>query len=271
VDLGTGSWPVAGAASRRGAVLVVPLGSFEQHGPHLPLLTDSLIVEEVARRAASALGDEVARLPVLWLGASQHHIGFAGTLAAQNERYIGLIDDVLECAVESGFRRVLLLNGHGGNEAPARVAMYNVRYRRRQERGLHLALVSWWSLVRAPDVERAGCRQKAISHACEWETSALLAFRPELVPRDAAPRTGVPEQPPECARWRALVDEARQFAELTPTGSLGLPDHASAAKGEVLIEAASTALVELLRDMASWQDRDGLTGARPERERAGAE
>ncbi|HSV72701.1 MAG TPA: creatininase family protein, partial [Chthonomonadales bacterium] len=180
--------------------------------------------------------------------------GFCGTMTLQNDRYIGVVEDLLESALESGFRRILLLNGHGGNEAPARIAMYNVRFRRRAERGLHLALVSWWSLIPGAAPVRAGCVQAAVSHACEWETSALLALHPESVRADLAPDDSGPEPWPGAGTRRYVADEARQFAEVTVTGALGLPRQASASKGEALLSAAADALVELVRDISGWAD-----------------
>src|SRR6478672_4945148 len=96
-------------------VVVLPLGSLEQHGHHLPLLTDSLIGGEVARRAEALLGDTALFLPILWVGASDHHRAFSGTVSISNAVYVDVLIDMLESLIGSGFRRIFLLNAHGGN------------------------------------------------------------------------------------------------------------------------------------------------------------
>src|SRR5580698_9510590 len=94
-------------------VVVLPLGSLEQHGHHLPLLTDSMIGGEIARRAEAELGDEALFLPTLWVGASDHHRAFPGTVSVSNPIYVRLLVDLLESLIGAGFRRIFLLNAHG--------------------------------------------------------------------------------------------------------------------------------------------------------------
>ena len=93
-------------------VVVVPVGSLEQHGHHLPLLTDSMIGAEIVRRAESVLGEEAVFLPMLWLGASQHHRRFPGTVSVRNETFTHMLMDVMESLIDSGFKRILILNSH---------------------------------------------------------------------------------------------------------------------------------------------------------------
>jgi len=96
-------------------VAVLPLGSTEQHGHHLPLLTDTLIVDEIVRRAEEALDDTALFLPTVWFGMSEHHRGFPGTISVRNETYTQVLIDILESLVGGGFRRIVALNAHGGN------------------------------------------------------------------------------------------------------------------------------------------------------------
>ena len=128
-------------------VAVLPLGSFEQHGHHLPLLTDTMICTEIARRAEVELGDEALFLPTLWVGASDHHRAFPGTVSLHNETYVRVLTDALESLIAAGFRRVFLLNAHGGNVTPGRQAIYDVQLKHREEPDLWLAFASWMTVA----------------------------------------------------------------------------------------------------------------------------
>ena len=112
------SWPAV-AGTSKDVPVVVPIAAVEQHGRHLPVFTDSMLLGEVVRRAAEALGDRAIWTPLLWLGNSHHHIDFAGTLSAAPRTYLDLLGDLIDNLVVHGFRRIVLLNGHGGNIVPA--------------------------------------------------------------------------------------------------------------------------------------------------------
>src|SRR5262249_32623223 len=131
------SWPAVAALSPDTPV-VVPIAALEQHGKHLPVFTDSLLLGEVVRRAASLLGDRVLWTPLMWLGTSHHHLDFAGTLSATPRAYLDLLADLLENLLNHGFRRLVLLNGHGGNIVPASQVVFEVRQRHRQRHDLLL-------------------------------------------------------------------------------------------------------------------------------------
>src|SRR3954467_1624372 len=107
MQLGERGWTDVEALFDR--VVVLPLGSLEQHGHHLPLFTDSLIGTEIARRAEAELGDEALFLPMLWVGASDHHRKFPGTVSISNDVYIRVLVDILESLISTGFRRIFLL------------------------------------------------------------------------------------------------------------------------------------------------------------------
>ena len=117
------SWPAVAAASKDVPV-VVPIAAVEQHGRHLPVFTDSMLLGEVVRRASESLGDRVIWTPLLWLGNSHHHLDFPGTLSAAPRTYLDLLGDLIDNLVVHGFRRIVLLNGHGGNIVPAQQAVF---------------------------------------------------------------------------------------------------------------------------------------------------
>src|SRR4051812_29303804 len=115
------TWPNVEALSRE-VVVVIPTGSLEQHGPHLPLFTDSLIVTAVANAVEQAIPDSILLTPTLWLGASGHHLRFPGSLSADFDSYEGAILSVVQSLLPHGFHKFYVLNGHGGNSSPNDVA-----------------------------------------------------------------------------------------------------------------------------------------------------
>lgn len=244
-------------AANGGKVVVVPLGSLEQHGHHLPMLTDTWIITEVARRAETELKEEALFLPTLWLGASDHHRAYPGTVSAANNHYVLILEDILESLIGAGFRRIFLLNGHGGNITPARQAIYNVQLRHRAMQGLYLAFSSWWTLAEPRIAQIESLQAKMVTHACELETSMILRLRPELVRLDKAAGAVIPFESafysPDFSE-PGRVDVARTFDQLSITGAFGHPELATAAKGEALFVAAAGEVVAFVREFKRWSE-----------------
>ena len=171
---------------------MLPTGSTEQHGPHLPLLTDALMAEAVALRAAELVAGraDVLVAALLPYGCSHHHRPVGGALTVSQRTYVAFVADLAESVAEMGGRRLVLLNGHGGNEDALRVVANELVYERRLD--LAVAAASYWTLGRSaldPDIPGP-----VPGHAGNFETSCLLALRPDLVrlgerfPDDDAPR-----------------------------------------------------------------------------------
>ncbi len=169
------------AASRAGdALVVLPVGATEQHGPHLPLGTDLLIVEHIARTAADGVqnGLDVLVTPSLPFGSSHHHLPFGGTVSLSTERYLGALNDMVESLIIDGFRRIFMLNGHGGNHEIIQLVARDLSLRY----PANIAAASYWDLAR----EAMATREPDLpghfpGHAGFFETSLILALRPELV------------------------------------------------------------------------------------------
>ena len=174
------SWPTV-AAVANDVPVVVPIAAVEQHGRHLPVFTDSMLLGEVVRRAAPRLGDRIVWAPLLWLGNSHHHLDFAGTLSAAPRTYLDLLGDLIDNLVAHGFRRIVLLNGHGGNIVPASQAVFEARQRYRARDDLLLAGGHLLAPGQQPRAADAGFVQDQMGHACEWETSMILHLAPHLV------------------------------------------------------------------------------------------
>ncbi|MBN1641980.1 MAG: creatininase family protein [Anaerolineae bacterium] len=253
IDYGERAWPHIPGITER--VAVVPLGSLEQHGPHLPLLTDTLILEAIVERAAAQLEDVAVFLPALWAGASDHHLGFPGTVSLSHETYRRVLVDVVESLIGSGFRRIVLLNAHGGNSLPGRAATYEVQMRHRDERDLWLVFATWFELA-APQIAAVpGLDQDHVTHACELETSLILHLRPELVDlsvaRGADVSFGSRFYCPDSSR-RSRVGVVRPFDHVSIDGAYGHPERGSAEKGQVLIDAVVQEVVGCIREIAGW-------------------
>lgn len=240
----------------RDKVVVVPLGSLEQHGHHLPLLTDSMIGGEIARRAAAELGDDALFLPMLWIGASHHHLAFAGTVSIGAETYARVLADILESLIGGGFRRIFLLNAHAGNVVPANLAMQQVQLRHGIENpDLWLTFASWFSIAAPQLAQLADFKQDRISHACEWETAQILAIRPDLVQdeRPAARHDFASDFYSADYRRASRVDVARRIEQSSASGAFGFPESATSEKGEELFQIATREVVAFVREFADWQ------------------
>ena len=232
--------------ARAGAMVILPVASLEQHGPHLPVEVDTLLGETIARRTAAAIaarGEQALVLPAIWTGLSEHHMSFGGTVTLDYAAFAGLIEGVVRSVLRHGFRRIVLLNAHGGNENALRTITDELTPRL----GVPIVQLTYWYAAAAAI---AGIleAQTTLTHACEAETSMMLAARPELVATDRIPRAGAnraPEPAPGVYRWRTI-------AARSASGVMGQPEAATAAKGERLFAAITEALAAKLCDPDLW-------------------
>ena len=234
-----------------GATVVLPTGSSEQHGLHLPLLTDGLMAEAVALRAAERAARQADILvgPLLPYGCSHHHLPVGGALTVTQRTYVAFIADLAESLATMGCRGLVLLNGHGGNEDALRVVANELVYERR----LHLAVAaaSYWTLGRealGPDVPGP-----VPGHAGNFETSCLLALRPDLVrlgdrfAADEAPRplAAGGQIGPIAARLPGLWQASEGVTDAAREASV----EAGAQAVEAIVRATADFLVEFHRRM----------------------
>lgn len=214
------------AADRDRTLVMLPIAAVEQHGPHLPTGTDTIICEAVAAAVEARLPDSVLLLPVNWLGASAHHLRLGATMTAELSTYIATLCEMAAAPLRDGFRRVLFLNGHGGNTDPLKVAL-----RELQLEFPHTILsgASYWSIAEAAIAAGLEGEDKFVGHACEFETSMIQYLRPELVDEAARAHAGP---------WLPDVIEglfvSRDMKQRTRAGCTGRPDLASAEKGAAL-------------------------------------
>jgi creatinine amidohydrolase len=239
------TWPAIEAASRDLPV-VLPIAACEQHGRHLPIFTDSMLLQEVVRRAAEVLQDRVVWAPLLWLGNSHHHLDFAGTLSAAPRTYLDVLGDLIDNLVFHGFRRIVLLNGHGGNIVPAQQVIFEARQRTRARQGVLFLAATYWLLGGKLSLAHSAILQEEMGHACEWETSMILHLAPNLVgdlSRIEPVAMGMPFAP-AAQGWITR--------ERSAPGHIGNPRRATAEKGAALFGVFAQDVVNFLERVAAW-------------------
>ena len=237
------------ALAARDAVVIVPVGSTEQHGPHLPTQVDSLLVGEIARRAARRVKDTpIVVTPTVWSGLAEHHISLGGTLSLDFQTFFAVLRCLCRSLVRQGFSRILLLNGHGGNIAALTVVVNELAV----ELDRPIATTSYWPLAK-DDFAAILERQKTVRHACEAETSMLLALAPELVDMVKAENAvGPTERELAEVTGTEAAHRWRSFKARTSHGAIGDPRVATAEKGERLLDAAAAAVARLVSNREFW-------------------
>lgn len=231
--------------------VIIPIGSTEQHGPHLPVQVDTLLATEVAHRAARKVASRVPVVvtPAVWIGLAEHHMTFGGTLTLDFDTLAGLLRCIVRSLVRHGFRQILFLNGHGGNVSALRTIVDELT----PQFAIPLIMSTYWVLA---EEQMASIleRQSGVKHAGEAETSMMLALRPDLVDTGRLSEAIGPTGPESGVRSKAGTHRWSSFAGRTETGVIGDASAASAEKGERLLEAATAALSDLLVDPGKWRD-----------------
>jgi creatinine amidohydrolase len=231
--------PQLRAVPRATTLVLAPIAACEQHSDHLPTFTDTLLVTAVAEGVEAKLPNEVLLLPTQWMGASAHHLRFGGTLSAEVDTHITMLCDLLMPLLEDGHQRLLLLNGHGGNIDTMHVAL-----RRLQAKWVErqLSAASYWELAEKELAELSEGARKTMGHACEFETSMVLALRPDLVRRELIRDDPAPSEP----ALRGLYFPEDMKAK-TDHGAVGYPERASAEKGRRFLDAAVARAAEVVQ------------------------
>jgi creatinine amidohydrolase len=234
------------------ALVLLPVGATEQHGPHLPVGTDFLVVQHVAQAAASEAARKVPVLlaPTLPYGSSHHHLPFGGTLSLSTESFFKAALDLVVSLVRDGFRRVFLLNGHGGNDELLRLVARDASF----QHEVDVATASYWTIASKELVQVGASAESAFpGHAGFFETSLLLALRPDLV---------TPERPE-----RASVDRdversyllSQHDAWLEIDGYTDSPAAADSSSGQryldAIVQSVAAALVDFYRTTERRSER----------------
>ena len=249
-------WNEVQEAAQQGRVAVLPVATYEDHGPHLPVDTDVLLCTEICERAVARIPGEAILVPAVPHGYSPHHMDFHGTLTIAWDTFIKYVKDVCCSLAHHGFERILIVNGHGSNTSPvdmsARLSI--IEY----EGKILCASVNHWDLRHAMDVgnELRDSDYGGTSHGGEYETSLYLALRPELVDMSKAVDERTPLSPSFRTDLLAGTHPQGSAARLVPywsaqtaSGVMGDATKATREKGEKFLEAAVSGLVDLVREL----------------------
>jgi creatinine amidohydrolase len=239
-------------AARPHAIAILPVGSLEQHGPHLPVITDTASASAAAIRAARLVSDDtaVAVLPGLWLGMSEHHLPFGGTISLDYEAYHGILRGVVRSLKSLGFARLLIVNGHGGNVDPLAVAVRELAV----QYAMPIVATTPWFLAPA-DIAEIFESDTAPKHACEGETSVMMAIAGDIVRTDKLDEAV--QQAPPAVHAPSGFSRFYSFSERAPvTGTWGDPRSATREKGERFLAVQARELSNAIRDSKLWSAPD---------------
>jgi len=244
------TWPELREAAAQQRVVVIPVGTIEQHGPHLPLSTDCLTSGMLSRLAVERCPDEAILMPQVYYAFNEHHMDFPGTIAIQGHTFIDYVTDIGLSVAHHGFRKILFVNGHGSNVPFLDIAARNITNRSPNE--AICCLIPWWRLAEPAVSEiRESEFPGGMAHGCELETSVLLYLRPDLVDMSKAVRD-IHFQPSRWIWWDlqrpSPVTFMEFFSRFSKTGINGDPTLATREKGERVVECVVSNLVDFIRE-----------------------
>lgn len=234
--------------AHRDAIVLLPVAATEQHGPHLPTGTDTFLCEEACRRTALLvqLARPVVVTPTVWMGLSEHHVAYGGTFTLSLGTWHALLRELCQAILRAGFKRILVVNGHGGNVAALNALTVDLT----RETGAAIATTTYAAFAEG-EAKTILEDQEGVMHACEAETSMVMAIRPELVDMDRLPDA----VGPNLTRAEALARPLhvwKSFRDMTPSGVFGDARRAGPGKGERLLDAFASDLAARLVAGEPW-------------------
>ncbi len=230
-------------------VAILPVAATEQHGPHLPLSTDTVIAQGILDRALTLLPDTIPAfaLPLLAIGHSPEHAAYAGTLTLRAETLMRVLADLAEGVAKAGVRRIVLFTSHGGNPPALDLVAVDLRTRL----GLFV-MPAHWERFGLPDGLFGEVERRFGIHAGAIETSLMLHLRPDLVRREEL--RDFPSRASAVAaanRWLHLHAAGWAAQDLNPAGAVGDARAATAEKGRAVLEHAARGLADLVAEIAA--------------------
>ena len=229
------------------AIVVLPVASMEQHGPHLPVGVDTFLCEAVCRAGAELAVKDVPVVvaPTLWCGMAEHHMAFGGTFTFDIPTYQAVLAAFLKSIERHGFRRVFIVNGHGGNIAALNAFLPDFA----RAFALKLYATTYFEMSK-DDLAQFLEDQKYVHHACEVESSMMMVVAPDTVKHDRLPEAfGLLNGDP---RKGFPANRFDSFRDLTPSGVVGDARRANADKGAKLLAVCAAGLAATLKNREMW-------------------
>jgi creatinine amidohydrolase len=252
------TWPEVERVRSYTDIVLIPVGSTEQHGPHLPLGCDTIIPSRFAEEIARRTGVPIA--PPIWFSTAESHMGFPGTISLRPTTLMTLLGDISWSLARHGFVNQILLNGHQGGANPAILSATD------EIQILHPEIRLWTAdLMQTARTEVFEiCTSEVLNHAEEIEVSEMLVIRPELV----HPELAVPNVPRSSSRLLGRGENSRGLGNRmlgrstgadsrarNPLGHSGDPTVGTAEKGQRLIDALASNVVMFIEDLRAGQVR----------------
>ena len=241
------TWPELREVVERQPVVVLPIGSVEDHGRHLPLDTDNFLIWNICEEAAKRADGEILLLPQIPYGYETHHMDFPGTIDIGMEHLLHFVLDVTKSVAHHGFRRILIADGHGSN-----MPILDLVARRTvlETQALCAAFI-WPSLAKDAIRKVRESELGGMAHACELETSVYLHLDPERVRVEEIRKEM--RMPASEFIWQDLLDGPGvlfmdQWSRFSHSGVCGDPTLAKPEKGKVIFEAVVEAFLRLVRE-----------------------
>ena len=243
------TWPEVEERLKECDIALVPLGSTEQHGPALPLSTDHYIATQFAHRASEMVWNDhkVVVTPTITFGFSPHHMEFKGTITLSELTLSSMIADICYSLAQHGFKKIILINGHGGNETAISNALHDMQ----GNIDAKVYSVNWWSLV--------GDKIKEIVtppayHACDMETSVAWYLGQRVLEDKRVDEPGKSLVPgfvvPDMLASPPHVSTSYNFKEITDSGVVGYSTKATKEKGKLIADAVLERLASFIREIA---------------------
>lgn len=236
----------AGEFIKNNPIIVIPVGSHEQHGPHLTLDTDSDIAYEISKGAMDKVKVPCSVLPTLFVGISEHHMNYPGTLTLKPETLKNVINDIVHSLYRHGIRKVLIINAHGGNQSILASTIDSLG----SELEGNYVLANYWSLISDTIYKITNVNPGDADHAGELETSLKMYFSPEDVREDLI----VPGEAKGNNYWKPeamsnKITTFKSFDSFTKYGHIGNPTKSSKEIGEKSLELITTEVAKLIEAM----------------------
>ena len=231
------------------AIVILPIASIEQHGPHLPVMTDTRLGQEIAHRAARKAYSTraVVVAPVVWSGLSEHHMAFGGTLTLSHDTFRRVVRDLIEAITRQGFKDILISNSHGGNIIAIQQILDELAPTSKAT-----VVATNYDIEAGEDLSRHLQDQPSVMHAGEAETSMMLVCERDLVDTSNITKLASPEGGKHFLSAGRNSYRWRPFTHMTENGLTGNPTRSNATKGEKMLEAGAKALANLLIDPETW-------------------